>query len=68
MQDRTTILIGHRVSTIRLADRVALIDGGRVAATGTHTELLEGVPLYAEILAVLIAEELEGEQFPERTR
>ena len=57
MQDRTTIVIGHRVSTIRLADRVAVMEGGRIVATGTHTELLNNVPLYAQILAVLIAEE-----------
>ncbi len=49
--DRTTILIAHRLSTIALADRVILIDRGRVAATGTHLELLESEPRYAAILA-----------------
>jgi ATP-binding cassette subfamily B protein len=61
MQDRTTIVIGHRVSTIRLADRVAVLEGGRVVAVGTHSDLLANVPLYSEILAVLIAEERENE-------
>lgn len=48
---RTTILIAHRLSTIALADRVVLIDGGRVAASGSHAELLASEPRYAAILA-----------------
>jgi ATP-binding cassette subfamily B protein len=48
---RTTVLIAHRLSTIALADRVALLDGGRVVATGTHEQLLASVPRYREILA-----------------
>ena len=48
---RTTILIAHRLSTIALADRVILLDGGRVAATGTHEELLATNSRYAAILA-----------------
>ena len=51
MENRTTIIIGHRLSTITLADRIVLIDGGRVVADGTHTELLATCPLYAEVLA-----------------
>ena len=47
----TTILIAHRLSTIALADRVILLDGGRVAATGTHEDLLATNPRYAAILA-----------------
>ncbi len=49
--DRTTILIAHRLSTIALADRVVLIDQGRVAATGRHHDLLATNPRYAAILA-----------------
>lgn len=48
---RTTLIIAHRLSTISLADRVVLLDGGRIVADGTHAELLESSPLYAEILA-----------------
>jgi len=48
---RTTILIAHRLSTIALADRVVLIEDGKVAATGTHLELLEREPRYVAILA-----------------
>ncbi len=61
MKNRTTIIIGHRVSTIRLADRVAVLDGGRIVATGTHTELLATEPLYGEILAAVLAEGPLGE-------
>jgi ATP-binding cassette subfamily B protein len=59
MQDRTTLIIAHRLSTISLAERVVLIDHGRILADGTHTELLETVPLYAEILAQAEGEALE---------
>jgi ATP-binding cassette subfamily B protein len=48
---RTTVLIAHRLSTITLADRVVLLDGGRIVADGTHAELLASTPRYAEILA-----------------
>lgn len=51
MTGRTTLIIAHRLSTISLADRVVLIDGGRVVAQGTHVELLRDVPLYSEVLA-----------------
>jgi ATP-binding cassette subfamily B protein len=47
---RTTIVIAHRPATIALADSVVLLDGGRVAATGTHRELLRGNVRYREIL------------------
>jgi ATP-binding cassette subfamily B protein len=51
MVDRTTLIIAHRLSTISLADRVAVVDGGRIIAEGTHAELLATEPRYAEILA-----------------
>jgi len=45
----TTLVIAHRVSTIALADRVLLLDGARIAAAGTHEELL-AVPAYAALV------------------
>ena len=44
LEHRTTLVIAHRLSTIALASRVILLDGGKVAATGTHAELLADVP------------------------
>lgn len=51
MQGRTTLIVAHRLSTISLADRVVLMDGGRVIANGTHASLLAAEPRYAEVLA-----------------
>jgi ABC-type multidrug transport system fused ATPase/permease subunit len=48
---RTTIVIAHRVSTIRHADRVILVEDGAVAAEGTHPELLRRSPEYRSLLA-----------------
>ena len=59
MRGRTTLIVAHRLSTIGLADRVVLLDGGRAVADGTHTELLERSPLYVEVLAQAEADELE---------
>jgi ATP-binding cassette subfamily B protein len=51
MQGRTTLLIAHRRSTLNLADRIAVMDGGRVADVGTHDELMERSPLYRLLLS-----------------
>jgi ATP-binding cassette subfamily B protein len=47
----TGLLVVHRPSTLALADRVALLDGGRIAATGTHTELMKSNELYRALLS-----------------
>jgi ABC-type multidrug transport system fused ATPase/permease subunit len=49
MEGRTTFVIAHRLSTIALADEVVVLEDGRVAARGTHAELLDDSPLYREI-------------------
>lgn len=48
---RTTVIIAHRPATIALADRVVLIDGGRVVADGTHEQLLVSSDRYRQVLA-----------------
>lgn len=47
----TALVVAHRPSTVMLADRVALLVGGRIAAVGTHSELLASVPEYRNLLA-----------------
>lgn len=59
MRGRTTIVIAHRPGTIALADTVVLVDEGRVAAHGTHEQLLVSNERYREVLAALTAEESE---------
>jgi ATP-binding cassette subfamily B protein len=49
MRERTTFIIGHRLSTIALADEIVVLEDGRVAAQGSHDELLERSELYREI-------------------
>ncbi|MFI5047709.1 MAG: ABC transporter ATP-binding protein [Acidimicrobiia bacterium] len=51
MEGRTTLIIAHRPATIALADRVVLLDGGRIVADGTHTDLLATNERYREVLA-----------------
>jgi ATP-binding cassette subfamily B protein len=47
----TALVVAHRPSTVLLADRVALLSDGRIAAVGTHRELLDTVPAYRQLLA-----------------
>jgi ATP-binding cassette subfamily B protein len=54
----TALLVVHRPSTLALADRVAFLHDGTIVAVGTHSELMERVPAYAEVLSQE-AEELE---------
>jgi len=49
MENRTTVVIAHRLSTVRKADRIVVMDKGRIAETGTHKELLDGEGLYREL-------------------
>jgi len=49
MRGRTTILISHRVSTVRNADRIAVLHDGEIVAYGTHDDLIDSSPYYAEL-------------------
>ncbi|WP_199034996.1 ABC transporter ATP-binding protein [Glycomyces salinus] len=49
--DTTALVVVHRPSTVALADRVALLHEGRIAAIGTHSELMEGSPEYVDVLS-----------------
>jgi ATP-binding cassette subfamily B protein len=51
LQETTALVVAHRPSTVLLADRVALLADGRIAALGTHSELLAEVPAYRDLLA-----------------
>ena len=61
MKGRTTILISHRVSTVRAADRILVIENGAVAEQGSHEELLAAGGYYADLYQKqLLEEELEA--------
>lgn len=51
LRGTTALLVVHRPSTVALADRVALLADGTIAAVGTHAQLLESTPAYAEVLS-----------------
>ncbi|HET8831400.1 MAG TPA: ATP-binding cassette domain-containing protein, partial [Casimicrobiaceae bacterium] len=52
MAGRTVLMIAHRLATVRHADRIAVIDAGRIVAIGTHDELVRDNPLYARLAAL----------------
>jgi ATP-binding cassette subfamily B protein len=52
MEGRTTLIIAHRLSTVVNADRIAVVEGGRIISTGNHAELMEHCELYARLAAM----------------
>ncbi|MFF5085296.1 ABC transporter ATP-binding protein [Actinoplanes sp. NPDC000266] len=55
--DATVVIVAQRVSTIRDADRIVVLDDGRVVGTGTHTELMDSNPTYREIVLSQLTEQ-----------
>ena len=66
MRGRTTFVIAHRLSTVRAADMILVLQNGRLVDTGTHEELLDSSEIYRQIHASQLAEPEEVVQLRDR--
>ena len=67
MKDRTSFVIAQRISTVRNADLILVLDKGRIAAQGRHEDLMENSEIYAEIFSSQLVEDARGRR-PTRPR
>jgi ATP-binding cassette subfamily B protein len=61
MQGRTSFVIAQRISTVRNADMILVLEKGKIAAQGRHEELMENSPIYAEIFNSQLVEDAPGQ-------
>jgi ATP-binding cassette subfamily B protein len=62
LSGRTALVIAHRLSTVRSADLIVVVDGGRVVEQGGHAQLLARGGLYADLYRTQFADQTEPEQ------
>ena len=67
MQGRTVMVIAHRLSTIRRANRIAVLEDGRITAIGCHEDLLTTSPTYQRLYQLQFMDQPEAEPEPDST-
>jgi ATP-binding cassette subfamily B protein len=64
LEGRTAVLIAHRLSTAKKADRIVVVDEGRIVETGAHDELVSAGGLYSEMYSTWVSESLRPDEMP----